>query len=249
MLASGVAPAILGATDKTDSKPKVIGPEGHRYEVHHDFMKVPDHIRWQDTHGVAVDAEGLIYVKHRTKTAEVMDSIVVFDAKGKFVRSFGKEYHGGGHGIDIRRDGGEEFLYLCDNKGYIAKKTLQGETVWQQTAPKVDVYKGAKPYVVKTPGKYGKGTKLSHLANDFVSRHYPENSQTKICQNTVASPVRAVARGHMPNFMGNNSRKLRLTSSQSKKTTSYVYIAAREGKGIDDRRIEYGEGKPSFRCL
>jgi hypothetical protein len=161
MLASGVAPAILGATDKTDSKPKVIGPEGHRYEVHHDCMKVPAHIRWQDTHGVAVDAEGLIYVKHRTKTAEVMDSIVVFDAQGKFVRSFGKEYHGGGHGIDIRRDGGEEFLYLCDNKGTIAKKTLKGETVWQQTAPKVDVYKGARPFVVKTPGKYGKGVKFS----------------------------------------------------------------------------------------
>ncbi|MFP6753046.1 MAG: peptidase, partial [Pirellulaceae bacterium] len=124
MLASGIAPAFLGADDKAGSKPKVIGPEGHRYEIHHDCMEVPDHIRWQDTHGVAVDAEGLIYIKHRTKTAEVMDSIVVFDPKGTFVRSFGKEYHGGGHGIDIRKDDGEEFLYLCDNKGYIAKKTL-----------------------------------------------------------------------------------------------------------------------------
>ena len=161
MLSSGMAPAILGATDKTGAKPKVVGPEGHRYEVHHDTMQVPDHIKWQDTHGVAVDAEGLIYVKHRTKTAQVMDSIVVFDAKGKFVRSFGKEYHGGGHGIDIRRDDGEEFLYLCDNKGYIAKKTLKGETVWQQTAPKVDVYQGARPFVAKTPGKYGKGVKFS----------------------------------------------------------------------------------------
>lgn len=161
MLASGMAPAILGADDKSGLKPKVVGPEGHRYEVHHDCMEVPDHIRWQDTHGVAVDAEGLIYVKHRTKTAEVMDSIVVFDSKGKFIRSFGKEYHGGGHGIDIRNDDGEEFLYLCDNKGYIAKKTLTGETVWQQTAPEVDVYEGAKPFVVKTPGQYGKGVKFS----------------------------------------------------------------------------------------
>ncbi len=161
MLASGIAPAILGADDKSGSKPKVIGPDGHRYEVHHDCMQRPDHIRWQETHGVAVDAEGLVYVKHRTQTAEVMDAIVVFDGQGRFVRSFGKEFHGGGHGIDVRREGREEFLYLCDNKGYIAKMTLKGEFVWKQTAPQVDVYEGAEPFVVKTPGDYGKGKKFS----------------------------------------------------------------------------------------
>ena len=41
MLASGMAPAILGADDKSDSRPKVVGPEGHRYEIHHDCMKSP----------------------------------------------------------------------------------------------------------------------------------------------------------------------------------------------------------------
>ncbi|MFT5525439.1 MAG: hypothetical protein ACI9G1_004102 [Pirellulaceae bacterium] len=161
ILATGVAPAILAAADKSGSKPKVIGPEGHRYEVHHDCMEVPKNIRWQDTHGVAVDSAGLVYVKHRTKTVEVMDAVVVFDAKGKFVRSFGREFHGGGHGIDIRQDGTEEFLYLCDNKGYIAKATLTGEIVWKQTAPKVDVYEGAAPFVLKSAGKYGKGKKFS----------------------------------------------------------------------------------------
>ena len=161
MLVSGSAPAIHGATDKSGSRPRVIGPEGYRYEVHHDCMQVPGHIRWQDTHGVAVDSEGLIYVKHRTKTTEVMDAIVVFDDSGRMVRSFGKEFHGGGHGIDIRRDEGEEFLYLCDNKGYIAKQTLKGETVWKQTAPEVEVYDGAAPFEVKTPGEYGKGIKFS----------------------------------------------------------------------------------------
>ena len=151
------APAILGAQDKSGSKPPVLGPEGHRYEVHHDCMQIPSHIHWQDTHGVAIDAEGLIYVKHRTMTAELQDAIVVFDRDGKFVRSFGREFHGGGHGIDIRRDGGEEFLYLCDNKGYIAKSTLKGEIVWKQPAPKIAPYENAKPFEVTTPGTYGKG--------------------------------------------------------------------------------------------
>ncbi|MCA9025354.1 MAG: peptidase [Planctomycetaceae bacterium] len=157
MALAASAPAILGAEDKSGLKPPVIGPEGHRYQVHHDCMQLPDHIRWQDTHGVAVDAEGQIYVKHRTMTVEPQDAIVVFDGDGKFVRSFGKEFHGGGHGIDVRREGNEEFLYLCDNKGYIAKSTLRGEIVWKQTAPNIEPYADAKPFELTTPGKYGKG--------------------------------------------------------------------------------------------
>jgi len=160
LVGSGLAssgPIILGAADKSGARPPVLGPEGHRYEVHHDCMQIPAHIRWQDTHGVAVDAEGLIYVKHRTMTADPQDAIVVFDRLGKFVRSFGKEFHGGGHGIDIRRDGGEEFLYLCDNKGHIAKSTLTGELVWKHGAPDIAPYEHAKPFEVTRPGQYGKG--------------------------------------------------------------------------------------------
>jgi len=153
----GSAPAILGAEDKSGSKLPVIGPEGHQYEVHHNCMQIPQYIRWQDTHGVAVDAAGLIYVKHRTMTADLQDAVVVFDGEGKFVRSFGKEFHGGGHGIDIRREDGEEFLYLCDNKGYIAKSTLTGEIVWKHAAPKIAPYENARPFELETPGKYGKG--------------------------------------------------------------------------------------------
>lgn len=156
-LLSAGAPTILRAEDKAGTKPVVIGPEGHRYEVRHDCMRVPKRIRWQDTHGVAVDADGLIYVKHRTKTPDPIDAIVVFDSEGKFVRSFGKEFHGGGHGIDIRRDDGEEFLYLCDNKGYIAKSTLKGDIIWKQTAPEIDVYRGAAPFVPDSSGRYDKG--------------------------------------------------------------------------------------------
>lgn len=161
ILSAGIAPAFVGAEDKSGTKPKVIGPDGYRFRVQHDCMQVPDHIRWQDTHGVAVDSAGLVYIKHRTKTATLMDAVVVFDGEGKFVRSFGKEFHGGGHGIDIRKEDSEEFLYLSDNKGYIAKATLKGEIVWKQTAPDLDIYAGAQPFVVKSAGKYGKGRKFS----------------------------------------------------------------------------------------
>ncbi|HIF32208.1 MAG TPA: twin-arginine translocation signal domain-containing protein [Planctomycetaceae bacterium] len=109
-LAVAAAPAFVGATDKGGTKPVIVGVEGYRYEVHHNFLDVPSNIPWQETHGVAVDKAGQIYVKHRTKTREPIDAIVVFDRDGKYVRSFGKMYHGGGHGVDIREEEGEECL-------------------------------------------------------------------------------------------------------------------------------------------
>lgn len=148
-VATSVAPTILRATDKGGTKAPIVGSGAHVYEATHGWGQVPDHIRWGETHGVAVDASGLIYIKHRSHAQEPMDAIAVFDAEGRFVRSFGKEYHGGGHGIDIRRDGGEEFLYLSDVKNSIvAKTTLAGEPVWKLTLPKEpNVYKPGMKFV------------------------------------------------------------------------------------------------------
>ncbi len=131
-----VAPTILRATDKSGSAPAVLGKDDHRYEALHNWGELPDHIVWGETHGVAVDGSAMIYVKHRSTAAEPMDAIAVFDPDGKFVRSFGKEYHGGGHGIDIRQEAGEEFLYLCDVKNrLVAKTTLVGEQLWKISYP------------------------------------------------------------------------------------------------------------------
>src|SRR6185503_17009891 len=110
IIAGASAPAFLGAEDKSGSKNPIVGKGEHRYECIHGFGELPDKLTWQTTHGVAVDAAGLIYIKHQGYGSTPLDTIVVFDPKGKFVRSFGKEYHQGGHGIDIRKDGGEEFL-------------------------------------------------------------------------------------------------------------------------------------------
>ena len=135
-LASTAAPAFLYATDKAGTKNAIIGEGEHRYECIHGWGQLPESIQWGETHGVAVDEAGLIYVKHRSHTPVPVDAIVVFDPDGKYVHSFGKEYHGGGHGIDIRKEGGEEFLYLCDVKNrVVAKTTLKGEQVWKICYP------------------------------------------------------------------------------------------------------------------
>jgi hypothetical protein len=142
-LAAG--PTILGAQDKAGSKMPRVGRGEHQYECVHNWGEVPSHIKWGETHGVAVDAAGLIYIKHRNNAADPMDAIVVFDPAGKFVRSFGDEYNGGGHGIDIRKEGNTEFLYLSDTKhGVVTKTTLKGELVWAKGRP-------SEPGVYKDP--------------------------------------------------------------------------------------------------
>lgn len=130
-------PAIVGADDKAGTKPAIIGQSEHTYECHHGWGQLPDHLKWGETHGVAIDEAGFVYVKHRSHAPEPLDAIVVFDPEGKYVRSFGKEYHTGGHGIDIRKEGNEEFLYLCDVSHFtITKTNLKGEHVWQMGFPK-----------------------------------------------------------------------------------------------------------------
>lgn len=127
------APAVHVAP-KGSARPR-LGSGEHVYEVIHGWGELPDNVAWHTTHGVAVDEAGQVYIKQRGE-GEPADTILVFDADGRFVRSFGREYHGGGHGIDIRKEGHEEFCYLCDSKhGLVAKTTLRGEPVWTLTAP------------------------------------------------------------------------------------------------------------------
>ena len=96
---------------------------------------------------MAVDSSGLIYITHRGTSRDAGDTIVTFDAKGKHVRSFGREYHGGGHGIDIRKEGTDEFLYLSNTrKQNVVKTTLKGEVVWTKALPKeTGKYDGDQP--------------------------------------------------------------------------------------------------------
>ena len=136
MFASGVAPALLRAQDKAGAKNPIIGSGDYVYECQHQFLQPPNDFIWQTTHNVAVDKAGNIYIKERGHTQPARDTIYVFDPQGKFMRSFGKEYFGGGHGIDIRDEGGEEFLYLSTPEhNWVTKTHIGGEKVWETRAP------------------------------------------------------------------------------------------------------------------
>ncbi len=150
-----LAPAVLGATDKTGAKAPVIGIGKHTYEAIHDWGELPAGIKYGNTHGVVEDSQGHIYVHHTVHaTSESADSMVVFDANGKFVKSWGKEFKGGAHGLHIRKEGSTEFLYLCGTaRGMVMKATLNGEPVFTLGYPEQSAaYK---------PGPDGKKPKYS----------------------------------------------------------------------------------------
>jgi len=147
-LTTPLVPALVRADDRSGARPPVIGSGAHTYEVQHNWGKLPADLKWGDTHGVCFDRDGLCYIIHQSAAKEPLDAIVVFDPQGQYVRSFGKEFHGGGHGLDIRREGGEEFLYVCDIRNRrVAKVSLRGEIVWTRGLPEeAGVYKDGKPY-------------------------------------------------------------------------------------------------------
>lgn len=138
------APLILGATKKSGSDKPVLGEGSHKYEVTHDWGELPADIKYGNTHGVCEDSQRHIYVHHTVNAAsESSDTMVVFDEKGKFIKSWGKQFKGGAHGLHIRKEGSQEFLYLCDTKrALVVKTTLNGEEVFTLGYPKEsDKYK------------------------------------------------------------------------------------------------------------
>jgi hypothetical protein len=130
--AAASAPAFLGATDKAASRAPILGHGDHQYEAIHDWGQLPRTIKYGNTHGVCEDSQGNIYIHHTVHaTSDSLDTIVVFDPNGKFVRSWGRQFKGGAHGLTLRKEGTEDFLYLCDYQhGIVTKRTLKGEEVF-----------------------------------------------------------------------------------------------------------------------
>lgn len=123
--------------DKTDRRRPVLGGGEHTYEAYHDWLSPPAGLKWGDTHGVCQDSKGRIFIGHTVHpSSESGDAIVVFDDKGKFIRSWGSRFRNGAHGLDVRKEGADEFLYHCDiEHRLVVKTTLEGEALWEKSFP------------------------------------------------------------------------------------------------------------------
>ena len=134
--AAFAAPRVFG-DDKAGAKRPIVGSGEHTYEVIHDWGTPPDSIRYGNTHGVCEDAAGRIYVHHTVRAGSPSDdTLVVFDADGKFVKSWGPEFKTGAHGLLISKEAGGEFLYLADQRrGVVVKTDLDGKVVMTLGCP------------------------------------------------------------------------------------------------------------------
>jgi DNA-binding beta-propeller fold protein YncE len=146
---TGTAAVVLLTDPARAERPLRIGSGEHTYEVHHDWLVPPDTVRYGDTHGLAQDSKGRIYVAHTVHPeSQSKNAVCVFDDKGRFVTSWGDRFAGGAHGLDIRKEKNGEFLYHCDTAHRVVVKTdLAGRTVWEKgLPPESNVYKDKMPF-------------------------------------------------------------------------------------------------------
>jgi DNA-binding beta-propeller fold protein YncE len=129
-------PSTWAAQGDPKDRP-ILGSGEHTYECYHDWLVPPSNIVWGDTHGLALDSHGRIYVSHTVNSSSPSsDAILVFDPDGKFITSWGARFRGGGHGLDLRKEGSEEFLYHCDIEHRLVVKTdLNGKVLWEKGVP------------------------------------------------------------------------------------------------------------------
>ena len=140
------------AADKSGSRNAVIGVGEHTYECIHDWglSNLPAAARYGNaSHGVAIDQSGLVYITHYGDPG----SIFVFDREANFVKSLGDTHRfasddgratGQGHGIDIRQEGNQEFLYLSPSHPRLdfVKMDLSGEVVWRRGRDRIQAESG-----------------------------------------------------------------------------------------------------------
>jgi len=140
---------VEAAWPMSDKQRLILGTGSHRYECIHNWLTPPAGMAFGDTHGVAQDHTGRIYICHTVhESSQSKDGVCVYTPDGKFIESWGPEFAGGSHGLDLRAEKGTEYLYHCDtNRKMVVKTDLKGGIVWQQGVPmSSDKYPGGNGY-------------------------------------------------------------------------------------------------------
>ena len=127
--ASAAAFVALRANDR--EPPPVLGRGDYRYAMDHHWAKLPASKHFGYTHGIVEDRAGRFYIANQSR-----DAIVIVDAQGNFLGSWGQAYAKGAHGLRLSEEAGSEYLYLANTSlGEVVKTTLDGDVVWQAGRP------------------------------------------------------------------------------------------------------------------
>lgn len=120
------APAAPAAPAPASSSPVLLGEGAHTYRWVSGWGQTAGK-ELGNTHGcMVVDKDGNLLANTDTEQA-----IVVFSPDGKIVRTWGKEFHGGLHGMCLRKEDGKEVLYLAHTRRHeVVKTTIDGTVLW-----------------------------------------------------------------------------------------------------------------------
>lgn len=135
---------VTSSLAATARQPLVLGAGNHRYEWIPNWARLPEGMKFGNTHGaVVIDAQGRVLMNTDSENA-----IIIFSPDGKFIKAWGKSWQNGTHGMALHKEGKTEFVYLTHfNRHQFAKCTLDGQEVWVKDYPKESgVYQKAEEF-------------------------------------------------------------------------------------------------------
>ncbi len=142
-LAHPGTPGLAPKDDTTIIVAQLTGTAEQTYQTVPNWGEIPDPINIGPTHGgVVIDKAGNIYV-----STDGPKGIFVFAPDGKLIRTMAPEFSGI-HGVCIREENGQEFIYAAHLRGHqVLKLTLAGKAVLTIPYPKeADAYPEGKGY-------------------------------------------------------------------------------------------------------
>ena len=129
----GKAAAAATSAPGTDDV-VLLGSGRHQYQWVKGWMKLPASMpNLGSTHGgIVIDAKNRVFV-----TTDTPNTLCIFEPDGRFVGAVGQELNGGLHGVCLRKEGEQEFIYAAHlSQREAVKLTLDGKVVWRIAYPK-----------------------------------------------------------------------------------------------------------------
>lgn len=98
----------------------------------------------KNCHEMVQDSQGRIILL----TDHTQNNVIIYDKSGKLIETWGTTYPGA-HGLTINDEGGEDFLYICDNQLHCLIKTdLKGNEILRIPYPKeTGLYEDESKYI------------------------------------------------------------------------------------------------------
>jgi len=146
LIAALALPSLIAARlfPAQDAGALILGEGEHRFEWVRNWGVLPEGVTFGNTNGcIVTDSAGRVYINTDSERA-----VIVFEADGRFVGTWGEDLAGGLHGMCVVEEADGEFLYFTHTgRHMVAKATLEGELLWTLGYPEVSgIYASENAY-------------------------------------------------------------------------------------------------------